>query len=114
MSTDTWTIANDQELLESRRAVLGDIAEYRQDLAQIDEEILRRGLSTEDQNEPSDALVEAAAEAIWNLNPYPSWMTWEKRVEAEREHRGDKSWSGPVKRCRDHARAALSAVGGTR
>lgn len=61
--------------------------------------------------EVTDELVEVAAEAIWNLNPMPSWRTWSERVHLEKvEHRGDKSWSGPVDRCRNHARAALEAV----
>ncbi len=82
------------------------------------EEAARRWLAAHDARvraealaEVTDELVEVAAEAIWNLNPMPSWRTWSERVHLEKvEHRGDKSWSGPVDRCRNHARTALEAA----
>ncbi|MDQ1215719.1 hypothetical protein [Microbacterium arborescens] len=69
-----------------------------------------RGVAEVLESKVTDERVERAAEAIWNLNPMPSWRTWQERVHLEKvEHRGDKSWRGPVDRCRAHARAALEA-----
>lgn len=56
-----------------------------------------------------EALIEKAAKAIFELNPAPNaWTAWEDRVELERTHRRDKSWSGPVERAREHAAAAFA------
>lgn len=67
-------------------------------------------MTTETVAEPSTEEIEAAAKGIWSLVAYPSWMTWEDRIKAEKAHRGDKSWGGMTNRCREYARAALMGL----
>jgi len=61
MTDDSWKLANDRELIEYRKGVVEDLAEYRADLAAIDAEIRQRNLAGAE-TEVFD--LEAAAERL--------------------------------------------------
>lgn len=93
MSALSLKTSNDQELAQTRKGILEDLAECQADLALVEEEMRLRGLIANDP-EASRCEVEAAAHALAIRNG----LRWPLMSEPGRD------W------IRDDARAALNAA----